>query len=635
MTRLGPERERVERALALFQGGDLPRAAALCREILATDPRQFEALHFLGLIAGRQKDFARAVEFLERALAVDDNQAGAHCNLGLARQELGRMEGALASYERALALQPDFAAAHLRRGNVLRHLRRLQDALAAYERAIACHAAYAEAHFNRANLLKELSQGETALAAYDTAIAIKPEYVEARVNRSQLLQELGCPAEALTGVEAALAMRPNDLPARLLQGNILTQLGQSAAALQSFDRAIALRNDHALAHMGRGNALRQLNRLTEALASQTQAIALDPDLAAAHVNRGNVLTDLGRHVEASSSYDRAIALQGDLAEAHFARAIGLLQLGDFGNGWREYEWRWKSPGTAAMLSEPRTFSQALWLGDFPLAGRTILLHGEQGLGDRIQFCRYVAGVAALGARVILEVPEVLAGLLGRLPGVGELVVAGSALPQFDCHCPLMSLPLAFASRLETIPATVPYLEADPAVTARWRARLGPRTRPRVGLAWSGNPKNANDRNRSIPLATLIARLPRGFDYVSLHREVRESDAVLLQASKVIGDFRAEQSDFSDAAALCELMDVVISADTSLAHLSGALGRPTWMPLAFNADWRWLVGRADSPWYPTVKLYRQTQLGDWDAVLQRVAQDLRRHFGTKHEREASA
>jgi tetratricopeptide (TPR) repeat protein len=544
----------------------------------------------------------------------------------LALQELGQWDASLRSYERAIAIEPRFAAAHARRGNVLRQMRRSEAALESYDRAIVLNADYAEAYFNRANLRKELARWAGALADYDAAIAIKTDYVEARVNRSLLLQELGRYDDALASIDQALAIRPRDVTAQLLRGNLLSQLKQPEAALQCFDRALAIREDHAAAQTGRGNVLRQLNRFSEALACHDRALAADPKFVLAHVNRGNVLNDLARHAEAVASYDAAIAVREDLAEAHFSKALALLQLGDFARGWREYEWRWQSRATAALLAEPRQFREPLWLGQSPLQGRTILLHGEQGLGDRIQFCRYAALLKDLGARVLLEVPKALAGLFTRLTGVDELFIAGGPIPPFDVHCPLMSLPLALATRVETVPAAVPYLFCDPNVAARWRSRLGPRTRARVGLAWSGNPDNANDRNRSIPLSRLIGHLPDGFDYYSLHREVRHSDSQVLRNTPSIRDLGEEQSDFSDAAALCDCMDVIISVDTSLAHLGGALGKPTWLLLAFNADWRWLVARADSPWYPTMRLYRQAQFGEWDAVLGRVKEDLIRLCG---------
>ncbi len=550
---------QLERAFALFQGGELEQAAAIYHEILTADARNFDALHLLGVIAGRRRDFSRAADWFEAALNVDPGHAGSHCNLGLALQELGQLPAALDRYERAIAIDPRFAAAHARRGNVLR----------------------------------QMSRSEAALESYDRAIAIKSDYVEAL----------------------------------MLRGSLLSQLRQPEAALRSFDRVLELRSDHAAAHTGRGNILRQLNRFTEALAGHDRALAADPNFVQAHVNRANVLTDLARHAEALTGYDAALALREDMPEAHFGKALTLLRLGDFARGWREYEWRWQSRTTVALLDEPRNFAAPLWLGQAPLEGRTILLHGEQGLGDRIQFSRYAALLKHRGARVLLEVPKPLARLFTRLAGVDELYVAEGALPNFDFHCPLMSLPLAFATRLDSVPDSVPYLSCEPTLAASWRSRLGLRSRPRVGLAWSGNPQNSNDRNRSIPLSRLAAALPDGFDYFSLHREVPASDAQLLRASRSIRDLGDQQQDFSDAAALCDCMDVIISVDTSLAHLAGALGKPTWVLLSFNADWRWLVERADTPWYPTMRLYRQPLGGDWGTVLERVTADLVRVFGS--------
>jgi hypothetical protein len=266
-----------------------------------------------------------------------------------------------------------------------------------------------------------------------------------------------------------------------------------------------------------------------------------------------------------------------------------------------------------------------WLGKEPLAGKTVLLYSEQGLGDTLQFCRYVKLVADLGARVILEVQRPLVSLLAQLEGVSQTVAAGNTPPEADYCCPLLSLPLAFSTRLDSIPRAA-CLSVSAAQVARWQERLGEKTQLRVGLMWSGNAAYQADRNRSIRLADLIPQLPAEFQYVSLQKEVREIDRPSLQSNRAILNFAEEQQDFSDAAALCECMDLVLSVDTSVAHLSAALGRETWVMLPFSADWRWLLGRDDSPWYPSVKLYRQRSVGDWGSVFERVRADLIRRCG---------
>ena len=274
-----------------------------------------------------------------------------------------------------------------------------------------------------------------------------------------------------------------------------------------------------------------------------------------------------------------------------------------------------------MEGARRPFTQPLWLGTESLAGKTILLHSEQGLGDTIQFCRYAQLVAELGARVLMEVPEPLVGLLKDVRGVSHVIVRGSPLPTFDYHCPLLSLPLAFKTNLNSIPCSTKYVHADPVKLTHWTSRLGEKRHPRIGLVWSGRTEQKNDHNRSIALAALIPHLPADCQYVSLQKEVRKIDKPMLESSTNILHFGDELHDFTDTAALCELMDVVISVDTSVAHLSGALGQPTWVLLSFNPDWRWLLERDDSPWYPSIKLYRQPRVGDWDSVLVKLTADL--------------
>jgi hypothetical protein len=306
-----------------------------------------------------------------------------------------------------------------------------------------------------------------------------------------------------------------------------------------------------------------------------------------------LLAELGRVDLALPNYDRAIAIKPDFAEAHFNRAAALLLAGDYERGWPGYEWRWRDV-SGANGGVQRHSALPLWLGKEPLAGKTILLYSEQGLGDTLQFCRYVKLVADLGARVILDVQRPLTTLLAHLEGVWQMAAAGSAPPQADYCCPLMSLPLAFNTRLNSIPSATRYLSVSAAQIARWQERLGEKTKPRIGLTWSGSAANRRDRDRSLRLADLMPQLPEEFQYVSLQKEVREIDRPSLQSNPVILNFAEDQADFSDAAALCECMDVVLSVDTSVAHLSAALGKETWIMLPFSPDWRWLLGKDGIP-----------------------------------------
>ena len=390
--------------------------------------------------------------------------------------------------------------------------------------------------------------------------------------------------------------------------------GQHEAAAELATRALALEPRHVDVLCNRGAALRNLGFHEQALADYDAAIAVAPANLAAHNNRGVALAALNRYDEALDAYERALAIDPADARARFNRGLAHLVRGDLKAGFTDFESRWTGSDTQAG---PRPMPAPQWSGREPLAGKTILLHAEQGLGDSIQFARFVPQVAERGATVIVEAHGGLGPLLEPLPGISRVIARGDPLPPHDLHCPLMSLALAFGTTLDTIPNAVPYLRAPQGHLARWRERLGERRRPRVGLAWSGSTTLRNDRNRSIPLAQLAALREMPFEFFSLQKEVRPADAAALASGAPIAGFAAELADFRDTAALVELMDVVISVDTAVAHLAGALAKPVWVLLPWSPDWRWLLGREDSPWYPTARLWRQSRAGDWAGVIERV------------------
>lgn len=361
-----------------------------------------------------------------------------------------------------------------------------------------------------------------------------------------------------------------------------------------------------------------------AIVSYGRVIAVKPDFADAYSNRGASFAALNRPDEALLNFDQAIAIDPTHVGAHMGRAISWLLQGDFARGWREFEWRWKTPQGRAM-QEHKGISQPPWLGAEDIAGKTILLHSEKGLGDTLQFCRFAKSVRALGATVLLQVQEALVEVLEQLDGVSQVCADTRRPPPFDLHCPLLSLPLALNIDLAAIPAGK-YLRAPPASAPRWRATLAASAKPRIGLVWRGDPDNPIDHTRSLGLAQLLSQLPDRYRYVSLQKNLSESEQGIAAAHS--RDFSLFQDDlnFDATAALCERLDLVISVDTSIAHLSAALGQKTWILLPFNADCRWLLDRSDSPWYRSATLYRQTRCGDWDGVLTRVAADLGREFG---------
>ncbi|WP_395055252.1 tetratricopeptide repeat protein [Polaromonas sp.] len=638
--------------LALHQQGQLTEARASYLQVLKLQPRHFDAMHLLGVIAAQTRNFAQALEWFDQAIAVNAGHAFAFNNRGNVLRDLRQPEAAVASYDQAIALNADYAEAHNSRGNALMDLAKPRDALDSFDKAIAVKADYAEAHTNRGNALLALRRAETAIESYSQAIALKPDYAEAYsnrgaafaalnqfstaidsydqaivckpdyaqayFNRGNAFRELKQPQAALENYDKAIALKVDYAQAYNNRGSALRDLGRLEAALESYDKAVALRANDAKAHNNRGNALSDMRQFRAALESYDRAIAVKPDYAEAYNNRGSALRDLQQSLAAMACYDKAIALQPDFAKAHLNRSLCMLQMGDFERGWESYEWRWKDE---ALQKSVRQFSQPLWLGAEPLHGKTILLHAEQGFGDTLQFCRYAKRVNDLGARVILEVQAPLAGLLAQLDGVAHVLKRGEPLPAFDCHCPLLSLPLAFRTRFDNLPVAVSYLAPLPGTLAPWAARLGEKSKPRVGLVWSGSATHKNDRNRSVRLLEWLKFLPEGLQYVSLQKETRTDDKETLAQNPRIGHFDEDIKDFSDTAALCALMDVVVSVDTSVAHLACALGKPAWIVLPLNPDWRWLLQRSDSPWYPSATLYRQQTAGDWDGVFRRISADL--------------
>ena len=470
-------------------------------------------------------------------------------------------------------------------------------------------------HFDALHLIAVVSarhqRFDEALASFDRALMVRPNYAEALCNRGLTLHELKRFDEALASFDRALAVRPDYAEALNNRGVTLCELKRFDEALANYDRALAVRPDYAEALSNRGVTLHKLKRFDEALASYDRALAVKPDYAEALSNCGMTLRELKRFDEALASYDHALALRPDYAEVHCDKSLLQLLTGDLNSGWQEYEWRWKNKNLGLLK---RDFAQPRWLGGNGIKGKTILLHSEQGFGDTIQFCRYVPLVSARGVRVLLEVQPQLQGLMASFTDVAQVISAKNKLPHFDLHCPLSSLPLAFGTRIESIPANVPYLTAPSESVRSW-------SNLRIGLAWSGRPEHNNDANRSIHLRSLLQLLDVKADFVSLQKDVRPDDAAVLKYRSDLVHFGEELKTFSDTAAVISKLDLVISVDTSVAHLAGALAKPVWILLPFVPDWRWLLDREDSPWYPTARLFRQTTPGDWSGVVSRVAVEL--------------
>ncbi|HTK36754.1 MAG TPA: tetratricopeptide repeat-containing glycosyltransferase family protein [Caulobacteraceae bacterium] len=501
-----------------------------------------------------------------------------------AAHRAGRLGEAKELYQQLLETDPDQAEVLHRLATIALAEGRVEDGVLLLRRTLALAPQMLAAHLNLALALEHLGQGEAALASYERAIAVAPRHAETHARHGDLMLRLGRYETSLAAYDRALALDPRLARAWSNRGLALLGLGRTTEAVESFDGALALDPGFVDALVNRGIALRELNRLDASLASLGAALQAAPDNPAAACNLG----------------------------------VSQLLAGALEPGFRGHEQRWRlEPNRSAL----RTFAAPLWQGGEDLAGRTLLLHAEQGFGDTIQFCRYAALAAARGARVVLEAPPALKALMRSLDGVAELVGAGEPLPDFDLHCPLMSLPHAFGTTLETIPTRASYLAAPPERSAAWAGVVADSPRPKVGLAWFGKPTHHNDRNRSIRLEPLLEALPSGLELFSLQDRARPEDEAALAAYPRIRRFEDRLTDFADTAALASQMDLVVSVDTSTAHLAAALGRPTWVLLPFSPDWRWLLDREDSPWYPTVRLFRQPAPGDWDSVLARLGEAL--------------
>ena len=607
-------RKMLAAGLRHHRAGRLAEAEPFYRQVLAVDARHPDALHLLGALAHQTGQNDSAVEIIGKAIVINPAIAAYHANLGTALKALGRLDEAVAAYEAAISCEPNFAEVHADLGNALQELGRLDEAVAAYNHAIRLRPDHAQAHANLGTALKTLGRLDDAVTAFHTAIGCKPDLVEAQSNLGNALKNLGRLDDAVASYRNAISCKPDFAEAHSNLGNALKELGCLDEAITAHHHAISCKPDFAEAHSNLGTALQELGRLDEAVAAYNTAIRLQPDFAEARSNLGNTLKTLGRLDEAIAAFNAAIACKPDYGNAHFNLGIGLLLSGDLSNGWIEYDWRWREGVKERKLQD---LSKPQWRGE-DLRGRTILLHAEQGLGDTIQFCRYAPLVAARGGRVVMEAPRALLRLLSGLAGVDRLIGTGEPLPAFDFHCPLMSLPTVFGTTLATIPATIPYLPVEEARRRHWQQRLSASAGRRVGIVWAGNREHKNDRNRSLPFAALapLWNIP-GIRWYSLQVGERRADLAAAPPG-VIEDLSPALDDFAETAAALSQLDLVVTVDTSVAHLAGAIGRPTWVMLPSAPDWRWLTERADSPWYPSARLFRQTRRAAWGSVINDVA-----------------
>ena len=613
------------RAAALTALGRREEALASSGEAVRLAMRDATAHLELGVAleaVGRSDD---ALACFAHAVTLDPNLGAAHHHHGILSARKGRQDQALRSFDRALALQPYSAAAHSNRGNALMELKRLAEAVQSYDTALAIEPSSPETLHNRALVLALSGRSVEALRDYDELLARHGATAPDLIGRGTVLVALGRYAEAVEPLQRGVALLPGEAEAHIQLAVALLRLDRNAEAAEHFGRALAIRPDVPEVLTNHGVALAALGRTEEALERFRRALTVNGGVPDTHVNIGVVQKTQGRYDQAGLHFDLALALQPDHAAAEFELAMLNLALGHFKRGWPQYESRFRVPALAIPV---RQFSGARWDGTQPLAGKTLLIHAEQGLGDTLQFCRYLPRLAARGAMVVFEVMPALKALMGGLPGGIRVMARGEPVPPTDFHCPLLTLPLAFDTELETIPAEVPYLSADPVRVARWAPPVAGLTGLKVGIAWQGNPGVERliwARGRSIPLAALapLAALP-GVSLVSLQKGAGAEQLLQVPFRQHVLDLGPEfdggPDAFLDAAAVMASLDLVICSDTSIAHLAGSLGRPVWTLLHTTPDWRWLLGRTDSPWYPTMRLFRQSG-GGWGEIVGAVAVEL--------------
>ncbi|GBD95714.1 MAG TPA: tetratricopeptide repeat protein [Nitrospirae bacterium] len=602
-------------AIRLHQSGNLAEAESLYRQILLNDPDHADALHLLGVTAYQRGNNKQAVENIERAITINPSVSFYHNNLGNAFMSLNENDKALQCFKEALRLKPDNVEACNNLGNTLRKQGKNKEALVQYIKAVEMDPDYVAAINNLANLLK----GDEAIMHYRRAIRLQPDLAEAYYNLGNALKESDETEEAVEQYRKAISINPGFADAYNNLANVLKRQKEYVEAAEHYHKAISINPDFTEAYTNLGDTYREEGRFDEALKECRKAISLNPAFEEAYVNLGNIFLDRGNFRQAVEQYNRAIDLNPDLADAHYNKGLVLLLKGEFEEGWKEYEWRFQSREISRDIGYTNN-EITVWDGS-PLNGKTILIISEQGMGDHIQFVRYIPLVKKLGGRVVFESRRELMRLFEGYEGI-DLLLEESKSSESDINpdtcVQLLSLPRIFGATLDTIFADVPYLKADPETTDKWKSRFNHELF-NVGLVWSGSTAHRNDCNRSCSLADFVplADIP-GVALFSLQKGgISENGAGMR-----IKDIGKDLDDFYDTAAAIENMDLVISVDTSVAHLAGALGRPVWTLLPFVPDWRWMLKREDTPWYPTMRLLRQTVPGDWASVMKRVAAELK-------------
>jgi tetratricopeptide (TPR) repeat protein len=557
---------------------------------LKINPYHFDALQLSALLESELNNNESSIIYFQKAIAINESNPFVYNNCGLVFDKIGKWEQAIEYFSQAVKLKPDFAQAYNNIGISYQHLKKFSLALKYFDLSIKSDYKFADPFYNKANILKEFKKYDQAYLHFKIAIEINSNFIQSFFSLGLMMAELNKYEEALTCFNKVLEIDQNSIE--------------------------ALNN--------KGNLLQHMNRFDEALICYNKALQIKPDLSQAHNNIGNLYHRLNRPKEASSYYEKAISLSPNFAEAHWNNALANLIMGNYKLGWKEFEWRWHSD-YVNHISKRRNFQQTLWTGNEPLESKTILVYSEQGLGDTIHFSRFIEKLSSFNCKIFLEVQPSLTELLSDLPGNFDIYPSGTALPSFDYHCPLLSLPLALGIEEFNIPLANGYLNANPIKIDNWSKKLGPKIKPRIGLVCSGSKDHTNDLVRSFKIDSLLPFLPDMFEYHILQKEIRAVDQPTLDQNKKIKTHISDLTDFSETAALVKNMDLIISVDTSVAHLAGSLGHPTWILLPFRSDWRWSLNRKDSSWYKSASLIRQSDIDDWQSVFNDVNTKLSEHF----------
>lgn len=601
---------QVAQAQQFLQAGNLLAAEMVYQQVVTTDSAQLEAWFWLGLIADQLGKLEESIERYQKVLQLQPNSAETYGNLGSVFLKLKQFEAAIAHHQRSVELMPDNAKAHYNLAIALYENNQVDEAIQAYQQAIAFMPNYANAHHNLGMALYRQGKATEAIEHYQQAVDLEPSHTSARNSLGVALYQQGKLDEAIEQYRQAIAVMPNYLSAHDNLGIALKQQHKLEEAATHFRTAIAINPGYSNAYINLGNTMRELGDYHQAIAYCQEAIRLQPDNADAHNTYGCVFVDLGRLDDAIACYETAIQKRPDFADAHLNLGIILLQVGNFQRGFTEYHWRWQTQQCPDLR-----YTHALWKGE-SLIGKIILLTAEQGFGDTIQFARYATLIAQRGGKVVIACQKPLIRLLATVPGVSNCVDRDQENVETHVHAPLMELPCILGTTLETIPATVPYV--FPPANASIQLTAPTNTRLKMGFVWSTNPNNSTSGKRSCAVSHFLTLLEiPDIALYSLQKEASEADRTLLQGCDRVYDLQDQLSDFADTAAAITQLDLVITVDTAVAHLAGALGKPTWILLAHIPDWRWLMEREDNPWYPTMRLFRQPQPGDWADVFAQV------------------